>query len=169
MAIRSDGRDNTVPPSGVQPLIDRTARGEARGGAGIIAGMSSGRGGGAVLGAALRLGAAYDWLLALVILMTPAGLLAFLRFPPPVDPFLFRLAALPLLFFGVLYWVAAGHPGHRVFYRLSLVFRGLGGVVLLLLVLAHRPAGEIVYLAIAIADLAWALAWWLLGRKSEGR
>jgi hypothetical protein len=114
------------------------------------------------LALALRLGALYDWSLAAVILAAPPALFALLRFPPPVDPFLFRLAALPLLFFGLLYWAAGRRGGEPPLLALSLAFRGGGGAVLLALIGGHRPAGTPVYLAIALVDLAWALLWWRL-------
>jgi hypothetical protein len=116
------------------------------------------------LATALRAGALYDWLLAAVILAAPGPLFELLRFPPPADLFLFRLAALPLVFFGLLYWTAGRRPTDGALFRLSLAFRGAGGLFLLALTGAHQPAGQPVYLAIALVDLAWAILWWGLAR-----
>ena len=122
------------------------------------------------LATSLRLGAVYDWILGAAIIATPPTLLSALRFPPPADTFLFRLAALPLVLFPFVYLHAARHPTPQAgAVRLSVLLRGVGGTILGLLALTHRPAGAGVYLAIAFADLAWAGLHAALAARAKGK
>lgn len=108
----------------------------------------------------LRLGAVWDWLLAALILVANPALMAWLRFPPPADPFLFRLTAMPPAFFGLVYWLTAGDPdGRRWAVRASIVLRLAGGAMLGLLALIHRPPGAALYLGTAGVDILWGVLW----------
>jgi hypothetical protein len=120
------------------------------------------------LAATLRAGAVYDWILALTIIASPAPLFELLRVPAPADPFLFRLSALPLIFFGALYWqVSADPPGRRWAVRLSIAIRFLGGAYVGILALIHHPHGYPLFMAIMLIDWAWALVWLALDRGSS--
>jgi hypothetical protein len=110
------------------------------------------------LSVSLGLGSLYDVVLALMILVADPGLMQLLAFPPPADRFLFRLSALPLILFPIVYISAARDPVGRPWaVRASILLRALGGLVLGLLALAHRPPGLHVYLAAAAIDLVWAV------------
>jgi hypothetical protein len=118
------------------------------------------------LGLVLRLGAAWDWVLALAILSASPRVMEFLRFPPPADLFLFRVAAMPPLLFPLVYLVAAADPERRSWaVRLSVALRLAGGLVLGALALLHRPAGGHVYLGTAVADLCWGAGILALSRR----
>lgn len=122
------------------------------------------------LATSLRLGAVYDWLLGAAIIAAPPALFSALRFPPPADLFLFRLAALPLLLFPFVYLHAVRHPTSGApGVRLSILLRALGGTILGLLTLAHRPPGAGVYLAIAVIDIAWAALHAGLAARAKGK
>jgi len=119
---------------------------------------------GGALSLSLRLGTAYDWLLALSILLAPPALMRALAFPPPADSFLFKLTAMPLVFFPLVYLAAAADPGARPWaVRLSLAYRLAGGALLGGVALWAQPPGLHVYLLAALADLVWgglhALLW----------
>lgn len=108
----------------------------------------------------LRLGALWDWLLAALILRADPALMAWLHFPPPGDLFLFRLSAMPLVFFGLVYWLTAGDPDARRWaVRASITIRLAGGIMLGLLTLVHRPPGAALYLGTAGVDLLWGTLW----------
>lgn len=114
----------------------------------------------------LRLGAAWDLALALTILSASPRVMEALRFPPPPDPFLFRVAAMPPLFFPLVYLVAAADPGGRPWaVRLSIALRLGGGALLGVLALLHQPPGAHVYLATAVADLLWGVGTVALSRR----
>lgn len=118
------------------------------------------------LALALRAGAIYDWLFALAVLLATPGLMAALNFPVQADPFLFRLTALPLLFFPLLYWGAAGDPRGRPWaVGTALAYRLGGGAMLGALALGYRPAGLQTFLAAAIIDIAWGALLAFLWRR----
>lgn len=107
----------------------------------------------------LAASAAFD-LVALVLLWAmPAWLLSAFGHPVPAEPFLFRLAALPLLMAPVVYLMAArdGRPGSPL-VDASIGLRTVGALGIVALLLAHRPAGALAYWSFAVADLAWATA-----------
>ena len=113
----------------------------------------------------LRLSAAYDLIAAALLLWMPAWLLALWHHPVPSDPFLFRLAALPLLLLPPVYLTAAATAAERPdLVRLCVLIRGLGGAVILLLVLWQRPGVPGPYLFFAIVDWLWAGAYAAAGR-----
>lgn len=109
------------------------------------------------LAGALAASAAFD-LVALVLLWSmPAWLLAAFDHPVPAEPFLFRLAALPLLMAPVVYVMAArdGRPESPL-VTASIGLRAIGAMGIIGLLVAHRPAGAMAYWSFALADLAWA-------------
>jgi hypothetical protein len=109
------------------------------------------------LALSLRLGTGYDWGLAALILLAGPAVFSAIDFPAPADMFLFRLSALPLLLFPVVYLAAAHDPAGRAWaVRASILLRALGGGFLGGLALAHRPAGFNMYMAAAFLDIAWA-------------
>lgn len=117
------------------------------------------------LALSLRAGAVYDWCFAGVILLATPSLMARLHFPVPDDLFLFRLTALPLLFFPFVYWVAAADPrAHRWAVAVSLVYRWAGGLTLGALALLYRPAGLHVFLLTCLIDLLWGVLHFALWR-----
>lgn len=121
----------------------------------------------AALALSLRLGTAYDWIFAVVILTAPASLMRALNFPPPADPFLFKLTAMPLVFFPLVYLAAAADPPGRPWaVRISLAFRLAGGLMLGGLALALRPAGLHLFLTTMCVDLAWGLLHAALWRRA---
>jgi hypothetical protein len=114
----------------------------------------------------LRCGAAYDWILGVIILAAPGAVLAWLRFPPPGDGFLFRLATLPLFFFPLVYLAAADDPPGRPWaVRLSVMYRIAGGSFLGALTLVMDPPGGHVYYLLAAVDVGWGLLHATLARK----
>ena len=116
----------------------------------------------------LRLGAAYDWVLAGAILLALPGVLRALHFPAPADLFLFRLAAFPPLFFPLVYLTAAADPlGRPWAVWLSILLRSLGGMVLGLLAVVHQPPGIWLYLTVAALDMGWALVHWGLWQAKK--
>ncbi|HEX7880767.1 MAG TPA: hypothetical protein VF720_15235 [Candidatus Eisenbacteria bacterium] len=108
------------------------------------------------LARALRAGALYDWLLAAIILVAHPALFRLFRTPPPVDLFHFRVNSLALVLLGLLYWETARDPlGRRWATRLAALIRFVGGALLILITLAHRPAGAGTFLAFGMLDFAW--------------
>lgn len=118
----------------------------------------------------LRLSAAYDLFAAALLLWMPAWLLDLWHHPPPAEPFLFRLSALPLLLLPPVYLAAASTPAQRPdLVRLCVLIRTLGGACILLLIGWQRPAVPGPYLFFAIVDWVWAAAYLTTGRGSRRR
>lgn len=105
----------------------------------------------------LRAGAAYDAALGLFILFAGRPVMAGLGHPV-TEPFLFLLAATPLLILPVLYWSAAAAGAPRSFRAPVVWARFGGGAFILALTLWYRPPGAAVFVAVALADFAWG-AW----------
>ena len=101
----------------------------------------------------LKLGAAYDLGLGLLILMAGGRILGSWGESP--DPFLMRLAALPLLILPVLYWTAARTREIDDFKIPVLWARGFGGVCILVLALVFTPPHMTLYIAIGLLDGLW--------------
>jgi hypothetical protein len=104
----------------------------------------------------LRLSAFYDWLAFVLLMILPGWLLALFSHPVPEDLFTFRMAAMPLLVFPVVYLFAAQHGAVcRPLVWVSLCVRWLGALAIAALTLLHRPAGEGAYWFFAVGDLVW--------------
>lgn len=116
----------------------------------------------AALVRALVASVAWDLASLSLLLAMPAWLLALFAHPRPEDPFLFRLAALPLLMAPVVYLMAAreGRPDSPL-VTASVGLRVVGAAGIVGLLLWHRPAGALAYWTFALADLGWAglIAW----------
>ena len=81
--------------------------------------------------------------------------------------FLFRLSAYPVLFFPVVYVMAARDPARRPWaVSASILFRIAGGSTLLVLTLQHHPPGESVYMGVAIFDVILGLTHAILAKKN---
>ncbi|RKZ12378.1 hypothetical protein DRQ53_10330 [bacterium] len=104
----------------------------------------------------------WDLTSLVLLLWMPVWLLAAFDHPVPEEPFLFRLAALPLLMAPVVYAMAArdGRPQSSL-VTASIGLRVVGAVGIILLLITHQPAGAMAYWSFAIADLLWAglIAW----------
>ncbi len=104
----------------------------------------------------------WDLTSLVLLLWMPAWLLAVFNHPMPQEPFLFRLAALPLLMAPVVYVMAArdGRPQSSL-VTAAIGLRVVGAVGIILLLITHQPAGAMAYWSFAIADLLWAglIAW----------
>jgi len=129
--------------------------------------MPTARTGSRGLVASLWFGAFYDWCLAAAILFATPEFMEAIRFPPPADPFLFRLAALPPLLFPVVYVAAARDPAGRPWaVRASVQFRIVGGVLLAGLAWIHHPPGYAVYMKAALFDIVLGVAHAVLSKKN---
>ena len=104
---------------------------------------------------ALRASALFDWLALALLLWMPEGLLAFFDHPPPAEPFLFRLAALPLWMAPFVYWMASSRL-HTPLVEASVALRLSGALGIAILLLGHRPAGAAAYWSFVFADTLWA-------------
>lgn len=119
------------------------------------------------LATALRLSVMWDLASLLLLLWMPLWLLDAFGHPVPAEPFLFRLAALPLLMAPVVYAMAAVDPvGRPLLVTASVRLRLLGGVGIVLLVAWQRPVAPLAYLCFAGADFAWGLLYLLLRARS---
>ncbi|HKK70997.1 MAG TPA: hypothetical protein VKA86_07250 [Candidatus Krumholzibacteria bacterium] len=110
----------------------------------------------------LRLSALYDLGAFAVLLAMPAWLFVLFSHPRPENPFLFRLAGLPLLMAPVVYWMASNRPLERPsLVRASVRLRVVGALGITAVVLWHRPPGALAYWSFVVADLMWAglVAW----------
>jgi len=117
------------------------------------------------LAVALRAGAVYDWILGLVILVAHPAMFRLFHVPQPDDLFHFRMNALALGLLGFFYWgVAVDTVGRQWAARLAVSIRYLGGLFLLILTLAHRPAGWSTYALFGVIDLAWGTLWLVMLR-----
>jgi len=105
----------------------------------------------------LWLGVVYDLAAGVLLLWMPDWLLAAFRHPVPADPFLFRLSALPLLLFPLVYGAAAIDPAGRPhLVRVSFRLRLFGGLAIAAVVLWQKPTAPLAYWCFAIGDLVWA-------------
>jgi hypothetical protein len=109
--------------------------------------------------------AAWDLLALVALWWMPDWLLSAFAHPVPAEPFLFRMAALPLLMAPVVYVLAAREAKPRsplVTASIGLRLVGAAGIVVLLL--AHRPAGSMAYWSFVGADVVWAALLLRFGR-----
>lgn len=115
----------------------------------------------------LRAGACYDWIFAAAVLGATPELMRALHFPIPEDMLLFRLTAMPLILFPLVYWAAAADPKGRPWaVRISLAYRLIGGAMLGILALIHRPAGLRTFLIATIIDFLWGTLHAVLWRRA---
>ena len=112
----------------------------------------------------LVVGAAYDLVLGVYILILGRPTLEALGHPVPEPGFYFLLAALPLLLLPALYLSAARSESLNAFRPAVLWARGGGGAIVLLLTLSLQPAVSWLFLAIGALDLGWAVLRRLLWR-----
>jgi hypothetical protein len=106
-----------------------------------------------VLGAS----AAFDLIALGLLWWMPGWLLDAFGHPAPAEPFLFRLAALPLLMAPVVYVMAArdARPASPL-VTASIGLRVVGAAGIIALLLIGPPEGPLAYWTFAAADLAWA-------------
>lgn len=103
----------------------------------------------------LRASVVYD-LVAFVLLMAmPQWLFDLFAHPRPNDPFLFRLAGLPLLMAPPVYWLASVTL-ERALVRASVLMRVVGGAGIAAIVVWHAPAGAMAYWSFVVGDFVWA-------------
>jgi hypothetical protein len=100
---------------------------------------------------------AWDLGALLMLWWMPGWLLELFQHPVPAEPFLFRLAALPLLMSPVVYAMAArdGRP-HSPLVTASIGMRMVGAAGIIGLLVVEAPAGASAYWSFAAADLIWA-------------
>ena len=103
----------------------------------------------------LRASVVYD-LVAFVLLMAmPQWLFDLFAHPRPDDPFLFRLAGLPLLMAPPVYWLAS-ITLEQSLVTASVLLRVVGGIGIAAIVLWHAPAGAAAYWSFVVGDFVWA-------------
>lgn len=107
----------------------------------------------------LRASAVYDLSALALLLAMPSWLFAWFAHPVPADPFLFRLAALPLWMAPVVYAMASmqAQRDHGL-VAASVALRLIGAVGIAVLLVWHRPAGAMAYWTFVSGDIVWALA-----------
>lgn len=117
----------------------------------------------------LRVSALYDWIAFVLLMILPQWLLDLFGHPYPGELFFFRMAALPLLVFPVVYLFAARYGSACLpLVRLSVCIRWLGALAIALLTLAHRPEGQGAYWFFVAGDLIWgALYLWASRRTAR--
>jgi hypothetical protein len=105
----------------------------------------------------LWLGVAWDLASFATLLAMPAWLFTLFDHPVPAEPFLFRLAGLPLLMAPVVYAMAArdGRPGSPL-VTASIGLRVVGAAGIAALLLAMSPAGALAYWSFVAVDLVFA-------------
>lgn len=125
---------------------------------------ASGSGSWRALAAALRLGALYDLVFAVLMVAAPAVLQRTFELPLPGEPFYLRLVAIFLLLLAVVYWITASDPERfRPFVWLAVGGRAAGAAAMAASALG-RP--ELAGLwAVAAGDLAFAVGTLLAGRR----
>ena len=114
------------------------------------------------LSRALWVGAAFDAVFAVAILVAPAPAASLLRIDLPPDPVYLRLAAILLLILAGIYAAAARTPARYVAVApVSAAGRGAGCLLLLHAWSAGHPRA---FLVLGLADLALGLVtfvtWW---------
>lgn len=107
----------------------------------------------------------YDLSAFVLLLWMPAWLLELFSHPVPAEPFLFRLAALPLVLLPLIYAMAARDPVERWMLTVaSFRLRLWGGVTIAAVVAWQKPEVPAPYLVFAIGDWVWAGLVWLAAR-----
>ena len=112
------------------------------------------------LSIALRASALYDLIAFALLLWMPAWLLDLFEHPMPLEPFLFRLATLPLLLLPLVYFAAARDAlGHPELVRVCVRLRLLGAVAIAALLVWQQPVSSAPYWIFAAMDSLWAAAY----------
>lgn len=107
----------------------------------------------------LRASAFYDLGALVLLLAMPSWLFALFVHPVPADPFLFRLAALPLFMAPVVYLMASAQDRrNHPLVGASVLLRVVGAIGIAALLVWHRPPGSMAYWTFVSGDLVWALA-----------
>lgn len=119
----------------------------------------------AALRTSLQAGALYDLAVGAVLLAAGERVFAALGFELRSDPFLLRLASLPLFVLPALYATAARSPHVDAFRPAVLAARGGGGLLILALTALYRPPAAPVYAAIGVIDAGWALLHFVLWKR----
>lgn len=114
----------------------------------------------------LRLSVLYDWTCFVLVLAMPSWLFSFFSHPLPCSPFLFRMAALPLLVLPLVYLTAA-ETAHRCppLVDLSVAMRITGALGIIGLVFWHDPKGAAAYWFFAASDFVWAGLYFFFARR----
>lgn len=114
---------------------------------------------------ALWFGVVWDLGAFTVLMAMPAWLFDLFDHPVPAEPFLFRLAGLPLLMAPVVYAMAArdGHPGSPL-VTASIGLRVVGAIGIALMLLTMNPAGALAYWSFVVVDLVLAGVYVVLRR-----
>lgn len=106
---------------------------------------------------ALWFGVLWDLAAFVTLLAMPSWLFQLFDHPVPAEPFLFRLAGLPLLMAPVVYAMAArdGRPDSPL-VTASIGLRVVGAFGIAALLIAMTPAGALAYWSFVVVDLALA-------------
>jgi len=106
---------------------------------------------------ALWFGAIWDLASFATLVAMPGWLFELFDHPVPVEPFLFRLAGLPLLMAPVVYVMAArdGRPDSPL-VTASIGLRVVGAIGIALMLLTMTPAGALAYWSFVVVDLLLA-------------
>ncbi len=125
--------------------------------------------GSSLLAGLLIASAVYDGLGFILLWSMPRWLFTWFHHPIPANPFLFRLAALPLLLLPLVY-VSAARMGSRcpVLIRLSIALRIVGAVGIALLLIWHLPPGQGAYWCFVVGDIVWAGLYVVGAKRSMG-
>ncbi len=106
---------------------------------------------------ALYSSVAYDWAALVLLMAMPAWLFRVLGHPVPLEPFLFRMSALPLAVLPVVYLMAAKDPQrHPDLVRASIWLRVVGALSIAVVVAWQRPPAPLAYVLFVAGDLVWA-------------
>jgi hypothetical protein len=112
------------------------------------------------LATTLRASALYDWTAFVLLIWMPAWLFDLFGHARPLEPFLFRLAALPLLLLPLVYFAAARDGlGHPELVRVCVRLRLLGALAIAVLLVWQQPAPSSPYWIFAAMDALWAAAY----------
>jgi hypothetical protein len=112
----------------------------------------------------LALGAAYDLLFAVAILGFTRGTASMLGLPVPGDPVYLYLNGVFLVFLAGVYAVVARQPAR--YTALVPVFAGGRALGFLLFLWAWAGGRPSIFLALGLADLAFAVAYFGLWRRA---
>jgi hypothetical protein len=106
---------------------------------------------------ALWFGVLWDLAAFVTLLAMPSWLFQLFDHPVPAEPFLFRLAGLPLLMAPVVYAMAArdGRPDSPL-VTASIGLRVVGAFGIATLLIAMTPAGALAYWSFVVVDLVLA-------------
>ena len=106
---------------------------------------------------ALWFGVVWDLGAFTALMAMPSWLFDLFDHPEPAEPFLFRLAGLPLLMAPVVYGMAAndGRPDSPL-VTASIGLRVVGAIGIALMLLTMTPGGALAYWSFVVVDLVLA-------------